>query len=60
MAIDLTKCGLEVRKKLLEGEILSVENKELKKVLERISGMCGHPDAIEACRNILKVIKDAR
>lgn len=35
-----------------------LENKRLTKLLERISGMCGHPDAAQACRNIIKVIKE--
>ena len=28
------------------------------KTIERIIGMCGHPDAAEGCRNILKLIKE--
>lgn len=30
-----------------------------RKLLERIGGMCGAPDAADACRNILKVVKEA-
>lgn len=30
---------------------------ELKAKLEKIAGMCGHPDSAQACRNILKEIK---
>ena len=32
---------------------------ELENALTRIGGMCGNPDAVEGCRNILKVVKEA-
>lgn len=39
-------------------EMLELLLKEKDALLERISGMCGNPDAAEGCRNILKLIKD--
>jgi hypothetical protein len=44
----------------LEGiqETLILIEPIIKKHLERIAGLCGHPDSSQACRNILAVIKE--
>ena len=37
---------------------LKSQNARLRSLLERISGMCGHPDAAQACRNILNELSN--
>lgn len=37
-----------------------LKNIKLEKLIERIQGMCGTPDAAEGCRNILKAIRGSK
>jgi hypothetical protein len=39
--------------------MVRAENARYRKLLERIAGMCGAPDAAQACRNILKLIAES-
>ncbi len=48
----MTKNELEQRIEVLERKIVAMVRS-----FERIGGMCGTPDTLEACQNILKEVK---